>query len=137
MDLCLFAPQILDADFIVEKRRVKTLSLQIYAVGFFDLHVHRFQFVTIISQRPQVSDVARWQTTRGKIMTTLTGFDLPLDDEFKRHSLPLLDGASNKNQLLARLAENAAICSQFDSADLPALLEQNLTEIAKVGLLVS
>ena len=129
--------QISDADFIAEKQRVKTFFLQIYTVGFIELHVHQFQFAMTISERPKVSDFARWQTPRGKIVTTPTGFNLPLDDDFKRALLPLLDGTLNKTQLLDRLAENAVENPEFNSADLPALLDQNLAEIAKVGLLVS
>lgn len=127
------------AEFEIDKRQTAGFLLQLFQAGFVKLHVFQPDFVVSPGEFPRAGDFARWQATRGDIVTTLTGTNLSLENEYKRALLQLLDGTRDKNELRRAFGEKFANDSgaNKDAAALPRLFERNLAEIAAVGLLAA
>lgn len=126
----------------------KTL-LKSYAAGLVELHSYAPPYANIISERPQVSPLARWQARHGAFVTTLYHNALYLEDPMSRQLLPLLDGTRDRTALVEELAAVAGTQGWGNTphlskaADprqlkvfLAAELEANLLKLARTGLLI-
>lgn len=110
------------------------ILFQLFSAGFIKLHVFEPAFTTVISEKPKVSSFARWQTKHSNMVTTLTGLSLSLEDGLVRNLLALLDGKHDKKSILAELKKDKKL---KHINNLPQLYDNNLSQMAKNGLLVA
>jgi methyltransferase-like protein/2-polyprenyl-3-methyl-5-hydroxy-6-metoxy-1,4-benzoquinol methylase len=124
------------------------ILLQLYAAGMVELHVHQPQLVTEPGEHPLASRLARWQISKGVVVTTLLCTGLEVEDAFGQRLLQLLDGTRGRAALLKELKallEDGSLVLEDKSGEarreflenLPELLEQSLARFAKLGLLVA
>ena len=111
-----------------------TILFQLFGAGFIKLHIFEPNFITKISDKPHVGNFARWQAKRGDMVTTLTGLSLSLEDDLVRKLLLMLDGKRNKKSILAELKKDKKL---NHINNLPQLYDNNLSQMAKNGLLVA
>jgi methyltransferase-like protein/2-polyprenyl-3-methyl-5-hydroxy-6-metoxy-1,4-benzoquinol methylase len=111
-----------------------TILFQLFGAGFIKLHVFEPNFTTKISDSPKVGSFARWQAKGGETVTTLTGLSLSLEDDLVRKLLLLLDGKHDKKSILAELRKDKKL---KHINNLPQLYDNNLSQMAKNGLLVA
>jgi methyltransferase-like protein/SAM-dependent methyltransferase len=110
------------------------ILFQLFSAAFIKLHVFEPNFTTKISDKPKVSEFARWQAKRGDTVTSLTGLSLSLKDDLVRKLLILLDGKRDKKSILAELKKY----KKFKHINnLPQLYDDNLSQMAKNGLLAA
>jgi methyltransferase-like protein/2-polyprenyl-3-methyl-5-hydroxy-6-metoxy-1,4-benzoquinol methylase len=110
-----------------------TVLFQLFSAGFIKIHVFEPKFTTKISDKPKVSSFARWQAKKNETVTTLTGLSLSLEDDLVRKLLLLLDGKRDKKSILAELKKDKKL-KRINN--LPQLYDNNLSQMAKNGLLV-
>ena len=108
------------------------ILLRSFAAGITELHVWSPNFVTVVSERPLASPVARHQNRRTKRITTLRHTGLELDDELNRNLLELLDGTRD----FAALVEALAAVVQGGKATLQANGER-VTDPAKIREMIA
>jgi len=108
------------------------ILLRSFAAGITELHVWSPNFVTVVSERPIASPVARHQNRRTKRITTLRHTGLELDDELNRNLLELLDGTRD----FAALVEALAAVVQGGKATLQANGER-VTDPAKIREMIA
>ncbi|MGH9946802.1 MAG: hypothetical protein ACRD6X_06370, partial [Pyrinomonadaceae bacterium] len=129
------------------EREVSTtcsILLELYTTGMVELHVHQPQFMREISEFPTVSALARWQLTRGDSITTMNITTAKVDDAFFRNLILMLDGTRDRAELKRELRKKISAGEFSDIGpkaelliDLPAMLKENLEQIAALGLLVA
>jgi methyltransferase-like protein/ubiquinone/menaquinone biosynthesis C-methylase UbiE len=78
--------------------------------GLVQLHSYVPPLVAEVSQRPLASPLARWQASRGKVVTNLLHSSVELGDELSRQLLQLLDGTHDRAALRDELL-SAVTCS--------------------------
>jgi methyltransferase-like protein len=86
-------------------------------------------------QRPRASALARWQASRGEMITTLAGRSLRLQGNLARTLLQLLDGTRTRDELSSALAAQLANPSQRDAPAMRAELDQKLAALAEMRVL--
>jgi hypothetical protein len=79
------------------------LLMRACAAGLVELHTWAPSFVAEISERPIASPVARYQSLRGKRMTTLWHTIFDLNDDLGHRLLELLDGKRDSAALAEAL----------------------------------
>ncbi len=116
-----------------------------YGSDLVELHVHQPGFVTVASERPVVSPLARLQAQQGRRATTLRHATIEVKDDLGLRLLALLDGTRNRAALLRELEawlKSGDVTMQDDGRQ-PRLeisfeeLEQKLSELARLALLVA
>ncbi len=137
-DLMREAGRVLDQQRIAstaeDVEAAAAMLFQLFSANFVKLHLAAPLLTLDISECPKVSDFARWQAKRGKRVTTLSGLNLSLEDDFVRKMLVLLDGESSLETVLENLkaafASNPAVIDEKS-------FKENLSQIAKNGLLAA
>jgi len=122
----------------------RSILLELYKHSTVELHVHQPNFSREASEFPRLSPLARWQLGRGDTVTTLNNSQVKVDDSFFRHLLLMLDGTRNRLDLKKELRKKIS-AGEFSGIgekgallrELPAMLQENLAQTAKIGLLVS
>jgi hypothetical protein len=98
----------------------------------------------VISERPVVSPLARWQVQHGSFVTSQFHIAVKIEDEIGRCLLSSLDGTLDRNALLEKLWQllksiNALNHQGHDETILRRKvqtdLENNLEKLARLGLL--
>lgn len=149
-DLANSARRTIESRGIVIEDWEKTLQtacsilLELYKHSAVELHVYQPRFAGEAGEFPRVSPLAQWQLKRVDKVTTLNNSQVKIEDSFFRHLLPLLDGTRNKLDLKKELRKKIS-AGQFSDVgeksallrDLPTMLQENLAQIAKLGLLIS
>ena len=102
--------------------------LAFYACGLFQLHVHPPRVKTEPGERPRTSAIARMQAPQDAYVTNLCHNVVVMEDELSRRLLAALDGARDRDALLADLRASGA---QVDAEE----LDRALNGLAKVALL--
>jgi glycine cleavage system regulatory protein len=82
--------------------------LRSYAANLVQLHVHVPRLTTQVSERPQVSPLARLQVRDRIEIANLRHATIPVPDELDRRLLAALDGTRDRAALLAELPELGA-----------------------------
>ena len=121
-----------------------TILLELYKHSTVELHIHKANFTREASEFPRLNPLAYWQLGRGDKVTTLNNTQVKIDDSFFRHLLPLLDGTRNRLDIKKELRKKISAGQLSDVGEksallreLPAMLQENLAQTAKLGLLVS
>ncbi len=110
------------------------ILFQLFSAGFIKLHVFEPNFTTEIRDKPEVSRFARWQAKNGETVTSFTGLSLSLEDDLVRKLLLLPDGKRDKKAVLAELKKDKKL---KHINNLPQLYDNNLSQMAKNGLLAA
>jgi methyltransferase-like protein/cyclopropane fatty-acyl-phospholipid synthase-like methyltransferase len=123
--------------------------LKLYAAKAIELHALPSVFTTTVSEKPKVSDLARYQAASGHALTNLR-HELAKINEPTRLLVLLLDGKNNQDDLLEKmlkmvgegklvLREGEVEITEEDKQHKYAkqFLDRILTELAKRALLVS
>jgi hypothetical protein len=124
--------------------------LQAHLAGYLEIHSYRAPFVTRVSERPTASALARLQLEKNMALSTLRHQSIKVDDQLSRNVIRLLDGAHDRSALLAALSDSiksgSAVLRGKDGpvgdvtlalAQLSDGLEDNLTAVARLGLLIA
>jgi methyltransferase-like protein/ubiquinone/menaquinone biosynthesis C-methylase UbiE len=133
-----------------DRKRLSEFLLKAYAANVIELHVQPSEFVLEPGERPTASRLARLQLRDSSTVTTLRHTSVQVMDPIGRYLLMLLDGTRDKDDLLrelSKLVESGQIKIRREDetvahsgAALEVLskeLEQNLTKVARLGLLVA
>jgi methyltransferase-like protein/ubiquinone/menaquinone biosynthesis C-methylase UbiE len=120
------------------------ILLELYKNSAVELRTYRAEFARDVSEFPRLSLLARRQARRGNIVTTVNNNELELSSSFMRRLLLLLDGTRDRLDLQKELRKRIRVgeFSDFKEknvllSELPTLLEESLSKIAKAGLLTS
>jgi methyltransferase-like protein/cyclopropane fatty-acyl-phospholipid synthase-like methyltransferase len=126
------------------------LLLRAHGAGMVEVHLFVPKFTLEPGHRPLANPLARLQAVDGPIITTLLHNNIKLEDYLGRQLLLLLDGTRDRTALLQEL--RLLIESEFLTASsdaevsgekekllqgLPQQLEENLSLLAKLGLLLA
>jgi methyltransferase-like protein/ubiquinone/menaquinone biosynthesis C-methylase UbiE len=76
------------------------LLMKMYGAGLVEIDTNPWPYPANISERPCVSQLARFQAKEGVRVTSLRHQAIDLDDEHARRLLPLLDGSRDRDALL-------------------------------------
>jgi methyltransferase-like protein/SAM-dependent methyltransferase len=105
------------------------------------VQLHTFQPAapTEPSEKPRVNRLAQWQLRRANNFLTLLNLDIKIEDEVSRHLVELLDGTRNRNDLLEQMQAFITSTGEIEDKeallkDLPAWLEESLTNLARMGM---
>jgi len=115
------------------------LLIRMFRAEFIGLHSGEPKFTTGISEKPVVSEFARFQASRNSnFVTTLAEANLNIENPFIAELLKLSDGTRTKAELAAELKERLNVpadeVEKFDEA-LPGMIDSALAEFAAAGLL--
>ncbi|MGE0826406.1 MAG: methyltransferase regulatory domain-containing protein [Candidatus Binatia bacterium] len=126
------------------------LLLRAYAGNVVELHICPPRFVTQVSERPQVSPLARLQSREHTQVTNLRHHTITVDNEFVHYLLPLLDGSRDRGaviEALMALVESSTLAIEREGGGestideirtfLAAELDRNLDQLAQQALLVA
>lgn len=120
--------------------RMQTFLFELFRNGFIRMQAQRYEFVSGVSERPEVSRFARWQIQRGfQSVTTFAGVNVEPEFPAVRQMMVLLDGTRDRTDLLKELQERIAVPFSEREAFhqyLPTMIEENLAKMAEWGLLV-
>jgi methyltransferase-like protein/cyclopropane fatty-acyl-phospholipid synthase-like methyltransferase len=124
--------------------------LQAHLAGYVEIHSYRAPFVTGVSERPTASALARLQLEKNRVLSTLRHQSIKVDDDLSRNLIRLLDGSRDRSAVLAELStlikSGSAVLRVKDApvsdvtlalTQLSDGLEQNLTAVARLGLLIA
>lgn len=115
--------------------------VQLFYAGLVKLHTFQPIFAVEAGEFPTASAFARWQIEQGNdTVTTLTGTNLKLDDDFAKALLLLSDGTRDRTSLISAMTERIKISetdTENSATDLPARIEIILGKFAGFGLLVT
>ncbi len=133
-----------------DKRALAEVLLRAYAGGIVEFHLHPPQFVTLPSERPIASPLARLQARHGSNIINLRHHNIKVEDSLGRGLLQLLDGTRDRHALIASLDELvvAGKASLPESSMIPngstgtrdiiaANLEENLISLGRLALLAA
>jgi hypothetical protein len=143
------APEALCLDALLERLRTRsgnepvadsegvdarTIILASLQAGVIEPHVATPRLAFPPGDRPVASAVVRAQLDGGDVVTSLWHYPVKIDDDLAKRLLPLLDGVRSRDDLLGLLNDvPTAALPSFD----PALLDEHLRRLAKLGLLVA
>lgn len=133
-----------------DKHVLAEVFLKAYAGGIVELHIHPPQFVTLPSERPVSSPLARVQAQNGSNIINLRHHNIKVEDTLGRELLQLLDGSRDRPALVESLIELIASgkASLPENSMLPngatgtrdiikANLEENLIALGRLALLAA
>lgn len=133
-----------------DARELGEIILSAYGAGMVELRVREPHFTLEVSERPEVSPLARLQARHDTVVTNMRHESVMMDDPLSRHLLPVMDGTRDRAALLksiATLIESGEVTTQEegqpakDRAEvlktLSEGLEENLAEIARLALLIA
>ena len=106
--------------------------LEAWTTGLADPYVDPIGLATRPSAKPRVAALARWQASRGPLVTNLRHVSVRLADEFARALLPLCDGTRTAAELAA-VAGGAVPAAE--AAAPQAAVERRLAQFASAALL--
>ena len=104
------------------------------------LHLRQTKAAEKISEKPKISDFARWQLRDSGELLTLYNVGISVEDDFTRQILYLLDGTRNQSELademkiFVRSSENIQDKENF-LPELPDRIERILEQLFRVGML--
>ena len=116
---------------------VAQLAIDLYPRNWLDLLPRPPVFTKTPGPRPKATQLARWQVGRGGMVTDQRHRNVSINDSFTRQLLPLLNGVTDRERLLAAAAD-------FDrdgdtlvaNDDAETLLDTALHQLAERCLLV-
>ena len=91
-----------------ESDDVKTLAealTRAYRAGFLQMQVFPYQVINVVSDRPSVSKLARFQLGRGESAISQLHVLIKFPDPLSRRFVQLLDGTRNQEMLVRELLE--------------------------------
>jgi SAM-dependent methyltransferase len=96
----------------------------------------------VLSDKPKVSDLARWQLRRSDSVLSPMNLSVEVRDDFARRLLELLDGTRDREDLIAEMwmyfeAGGGAKENEETPAKLPELTQDLLKHFEQTGLLIS
>lgn len=109
------------------------LLFELFKHNFVELYVYQPGFIGQISDKPKVSEYARFQAQTRTVVTGLNGSALRVEDDFVRTVIFLLDGTKRKIQILTELGKNP---KTREIRNLPTHLDNLLVLLQKSSLLV-
>jgi SAM-dependent methyltransferase len=109
--------------------------LRCYAANLVQMHASPPPLTTSVSERPDVSPLARHQARSGQLVTNLRHASVRLEDDLGRRLVVLLDGARDRVQLLHELRSFLLETGHEVPDPLEAGLERSLEGIARLALL--
>jgi 2-polyprenyl-3-methyl-5-hydroxy-6-metoxy-1,4-benzoquinol methylase len=113
------------------RNAVETLVVQTYGAGLIELHVQPPVVAAQAGQHPTAFAPARWQARDSEEITNVYHEIVRLNGSSQRQLLMLLDGTRTREQLVA--GANA----RLGGADRASLLQNDLDQFARLGLLVA
>lgn len=138
-------PEVVEA----ERQALGQFLIRAYALDFVELHVHQPGFVTLVSEQPTASALARLQAQTDSVVATLRHAGLKLEGSLGRNLIQLLDGSRDRKALIedlvelvrtgkAKLDHDGRSITDAEEAGriIGAELEQNLESLARSALLV-
>jgi methyltransferase-like protein/trans-aconitate methyltransferase len=128
-------------DWEKETDILASILFQLYSPDSIRFHVCQSNAKNLVEEKPKASEFARWQAEKGKNVTTFSGMNLSLDDDFIRELFRLLDGSRTRENLLEELTEifsanNPNVEKEELSRQISVRLEQLLVQMQRVGLLI-
>ena len=121
--------------------------IRLVSANILEVRCFRPQIELSVSQRPKVSDFARWQAGRGFALqdglggvTSMYGSDIPIDNELLRELIVLSDGTRDRAGLASAIDEKVEVKPEERAtfkANLSEIIESDLHMLARSALLVS
>jgi len=113
------------------------LAIDLYPRNWLDLLSHPPVFTKTPGPRPKATQLARWQVGRGEMVTDQRHRNVSIKDGFTRQLLPLLNGVTGRERLMAAVAgfdcDGDTLVANDDAE---TLLDTALHQLAERCLLV-
>jgi len=100
-----FLPALDLADRIGDSAIVAKLAIDLYPRNWLDLLPRQPLFTKTPGEFPMTTELARWQAGQGETVTDLRHRNVTVTDEFTRQLIPLLDGQTDRQNLMAAASE--------------------------------
>lgn len=123
------------------------MLLKSFGAGVIELHVHEPNFTVEVGDFPLASPLARLQSQRGNVVSSLLHDSLRIGDGLALRLLQLLDASRDREALsreLSSMTAGSPETAQLSPAEkesllksIPQELEQKLAELGKLGLLLA
>ena len=133
-----------------EAQTLAEILLGVYAAGILEMHAYVPRCALEVSERPVASPLARFQIQSGNSVATLRHTNVSVEDVIGQRLLALLDGTRDRAALIDELQSfvksDVAARSKADGTtveiekvlqDVSNDLENNLTKLARLGLLIA
>ena len=127
-------------DWQTEFETASEIFLQICCqTDLIKLHLRQTNAAKTLSEKPKISDFARWQLQDSIEILTLYNVGISFEDDFTRHLLYLLDGTRSHSQILSEMRnfvetrEEIADRESFLTA-LPGRIEMILEQLVRIGM---
>ncbi|MEO6587890.1 MAG: class I SAM-dependent methyltransferase [Pyrinomonadaceae bacterium] len=128
------------ADWQTEFETASEVILQICCrTNLIKIHLRHSQAATVLSEKPKISDFARWQLRDSVELLTLYNISISFEDDFTRHLLYLLDGIRNRLDLLTEMLHFVESSKEIQDKEIflsaiPDRLEMILEQLLRVGM---
>jgi methyltransferase-like protein/2-polyprenyl-3-methyl-5-hydroxy-6-metoxy-1,4-benzoquinol methylase len=133
-----------------ETFELQAVLFRSYAAGLVNLHMYSPKYHREVSPRPRATELARWQSREANFVTSLFHSAMLVEDGLVKELLRLLDGTRDRDALLLELEKSLDARRTASGAagkpvreDVEAYkllqqgLDQNLTKLARMGLLAA
>jgi len=132
-----FLPALDLAERIGDSAILAKLAIDLYPRNWLDLLPRLPQFTTTPGKFPMTTELARWQVGQGETVTDLRHRKVNVTDEFTRQLIPLLDGQSDRQNLMVAASEfNRDPDMLVANCDPESELNSTLFQLAERCLLV-
>jgi SAM-dependent methyltransferase len=122
-----------------DERRLLRFLVQGYGADVLQIRSSPCPFVTVPSERPRASALARLQGLKGTKVTNLKHESVRLEDDLVRRLLPLLDGTRDRAAILEEMGRfirnRNSVGAEALLAALPEGIDRNLDRVGKLALL--
>ena len=113
------------------------LAIDFYPRNWLNLLSHPLVFTKTPRIRPKATQLARWQVGRGEMVTEQRHRNVSIKDGFTRQFLPLLNGVTGRERLMAAVAGfDRDKDTLMANDDAETLLDAALHQLAERCLLV-
>ncbi|MCO6511099.1 MAG: methyltransferase regulatory domain-containing protein [Aridibacter famidurans] len=123
-----------------EEATVMAIMLRIFqGSDLLDLHVYYPDAPQMLSERPRLNKLSRWQLGNSKNITSLFGLNVGIEDPVSEELLRLADGSRTIPELTSEMREFIHSLDDFDDREellgrLETWVEESLEDLARLGV---
>lgn len=130
-------PEIMAEQGTGSKNAFRTFLIELYRSTVIEFRCFNPRYAAHISDRPKVSDFARWQAGSGfGYVNGVTGASMGIRDEFARGLILAADGTRTRDDLIAEITRLRSTISDAPEGSASEFVDNNLLAFLNVGLFV-
>lgn len=120
----------------------RTIFMQlVFQTDLIEIHTYRPGIFTKVSEKPELSKLARWQLTKGDLISTNYGRVLKIEDFLLRHLLENTDGNKSLKEINEAMRKFITSSDEIGNKrevlnNLPMMMNIHLKQFASAGIFV-